>query len=506
MRQMRTRGGSEPRPARPAPTPSEEARAAALLRLQRAAGNAATAALLAKPVIQRDLDDEAALAAVGTLPAHVLSGGGGHALSSDAERREFLRAGKEWFGSYEATLEHFRGIEQTTAPGQPYMHRNAKERLEAAIATLSGPAPTTTVAFSFRNQFTAKTKYSSGSMHTIGYAIDYDAYNMVRVGSNATAELLRLAGGNGPANAQLGAYETRRPLLEKAGDATAAGEEPSPEANAMFDQIRSESQRLSESSQAFQASLGSARDEFLELRTRYFETRDPAEKATILAKIPALIKPWTEAISAEEQRVRDLAAAAGLDPAALPDKKTMPARIAAVQRAKTEATAALKAAKGVEPKENAAVWRKLAGWEKTLGLDGAGTFAERAGKVVAEAPLRVAVLTPLLGGHEILANLTTLRGRLADPHFLFGNPKPQKKPKRGQTPARPTTDRVVSDPSAAQLLESGYFSPKDPARGHEQFNAEFMVAMARHGFDLGMAWTGETTDSMHFELIRAQGT
>lgn len=507
MRQMRTRPDGGSRQATGPSTSGEAARVASLLRLQRAAGNAATAQLLAKPAIQRDLDDAAALTAVGTLPAHVLSGGGGVAISSDESRRQFLRAGKEWFGSYEATLEHFRGIEQTGAPGSPYLHRNAKERLEAAIATLSGgQGPSTTVAFAFRKAFSADTHLSPSSMHTLGYAIDYDAYDMPRVGSTATAELLRLAGGKGVSNAQLGDYESRRELIRKAGDATAAGEQPSAEANALFDQIRSESQRLSESSQAFQGSLGSAKDEFLELRTQYFEATDKAAKAAILAKVPPLIKPWFDSIAAEETRVHDLAVAAGLDPAAIPTKQALAARIAAIKKAKTDAAAALKAAKGVEPKENAAVWKKLAGWEKTVGADGQGTFAERVGKVVDAAPGIAAGLESVSGGAEILARLGKLRTRLADPMYLFGSAKKPKKVKKGETPARPTTNRVVSDPSAAQLLESGYFNPRDPAKGREQFNTEFMVAMAQHGFELGMAWGGETTDSMHFELVRPKGT
>ena len=53
----------------------------------------------------------------------------------------------------------------------------------------------------------------------------------------------------------------------------------------------------------------------------------------------------------------------------------------------------------------------------------------------------------------------------------------------------------------AQLLERGYFNPHDPVAGREHFNAEFLVALARHGFDLGFAWGGESTDSMHMELV-----
>jgi hypothetical protein len=500
MRQFRTRSGEASRGHDPS-RPDRLTRAESVLRLQRTAGNAATAQLLASstPVVQRDLDDAAALTAVGTLPAHVLSGGGGVSIASDDSRREFLRAGKEWFGSYEATLEHFRGIEQTTIPGQPYLHRAAKERLEAVMATLSGPGPSSTVAFSFRKAFTADTHYTPASMHTLGYAIDYDAYNMPRIGNNDTAELLRLVGNKGVSHAELGEYSARRDLIRKTGDATAAGEAAPAGSAELLDQIRSESPRLSDSSQAFQASLGSAKDDFLELRTQYFEATDKDAKAAVLAKVPALLKPWFDAIVAEEQRITAAATAAGLDPAALPTKAVLTARVAAIGKAKTDAAAALKTAKGVEPKPAAAVWKKLPGWEKTTGTDGQGTFAERIQKIMDAAPLFAAALEPVVGGKEILARLTSLRTKLAQPAYLFGTAKKKK----GD---RPTTTSVVSDPSAAQLLERGYFNPKDPVARREQFNAEFMVALAQHGFDLGMAWGGESTDSMHMELVVPKGS
>lgn len=257
------------RHARPAAAESgRPSPVAPLLGLQRLVGNAVTARVVAAvqrdaATVQRDLDEPAALAAVDGLPPAVVSGGGGVPLATEQAKLQFLRAGREWFGTYDATLEHFRGIEQSSAPGRPFLHRDARARLEAAIASLPGPAPSSTVAFSFRRAFTADTHFTPASMHTLGYAIDYDAYNMPRIGSADTAELLRLVGG-GPSNAQLGEYSARRTLIRSMGEATAARAAAPAGAVELADRIRAESQRLAGSSQAFQASLGAGRARLLQ--------------------------------------------------------------------------------------------------------------------------------------------------------------------------------------------------------------------------------------------------
>lgn len=465
-----------------------------LLRLQRLAGNAATTRLV---TVQRDLDEQAALAAVDGLPAHVLSGNGGVPLATEAAKQDFLRAGREWFGSHEAALDHFRGIEQSTAPGHPFLHRDAKARLEAAIASLGGPGPSSTVAFSFRKAFTPDTHYTSASMHTLGYAIDYDANNMPRIGRGETAELLRLTGG-GPSNAQLGEYSARRAVISATGDATAAGEAPPAQAAALMDRIRAESQRLAASSQAFQASLGASRDQFLELRTQYFEASTPQEKTAVLNQVPVLIVPWTTAITTEEQRLTALATAAALDPAALPAKAQLTARIAQIEAAVREAGRAVVQAKGKEPDAKSKLWGRLAAWEKLVKTEPDGTFGERVTRVTEQAQILLDGLNPLVGAKETLAKLTSLRAKLSDPAFLFGSAKRKK----GE---RPTTATVPDTPSMAQLVEKGYFNPRDPVTGREHFNADFLVALAQHGFDLGVAWTGESTDSMHMELVVPRG-
>src|ERR1700749_2331607 len=82
-------------------------------RVGETAGNAATAATAATPAaacnltattvepVAGDLSDDEALEATRTLPDFVQSGnGGGHQLTTDCRRREFMRWAREWFGTY----------------------------------------------------------------------------------------------------------------------------------------------------------------------------------------------------------------------------------------------------------------------------------------------------------------------------------------------------------------------------------------------------------------------
>lgn len=68
-------------------------------------------------------------------------------------------------------------------------------------------------------------------------------------------------------------------------------------------------------------------------------------------------------------------------------------------------------------------------------------------------------------------------------------------------------ERNASNPSVVRTMEHGYFNadsePDDPENFNPNkhgFNLKFLTTMARHGFDLGVAWSS-VTDAMHFELV-----
>ena len=59
--------------------------------------------------------------------------------------------------------------------------------------------------------------------------------------------------------------------------------------------------------------------------------------------------------------------------------------------------------------------------------------------------------------------------------------------------------KQVSDPSLAQLVDTGFFNLKGQAgAGREAFDPAFVRSMMKHGFTHGGTWG--TPDYMHFEL------
>ena len=97
--------------------------------------------------------------------------------------------------------------------------------------------------------------------------------------------------------------------------------------------------------------------------------------------------------------------------------------------------------------------------------------------------------TSVAGADVKLKRYAELKKMLvSDPVWLFGTSKGKKE----------------SNPSLAQMIESGFFNPGKPGPGADDggnFDAKFIQEMAKHGFDAGLAWGGAATDSMHFELV-----
>jgi hypothetical protein len=161
------------------------------------------------PDVPGDLTADEALEATRTLPAAVQTGGGGrHRLTTDCRRREFLRWAREWFGTYRAAIAHFSAIEPAGVPGRPMVHHDARVRLEAVAAELGAAMPSTSTAFAFRGDFHGA--HPSGmSMHTLGYALDYDAYGMPQMASDEMSLLIELM--TGGANARCCRASAPRP-------------------------------------------------------------------------------------------------------------------------------------------------------------------------------------------------------------------------------------------------------------------------------------------------------
>ena len=517
-------------------------------------GNRAITQFLARSspttqVVARDHDpltDDEVIEKSKSIPEAVLGGAGGADIHSPARRRNLLDSGKDYFGSYDATVSHFAAIESVDVPGKPLMHKAAKGRLEAARSAVKAPVPgpvnedgtpgapipggeipSSTTAFQFRHKLDTVQPIGSLWMHDLGFAIDYDALNLPRIGRGESAELLSIVTG-APPNAQLGAYETRRPTVSAMGKATEADPNAVPDAKgaALLTKIPEEASRLAAASKAFQGSLGSNTAVFLELRSKYFEAQDgldQAKKNTTKAKtpddktsaasavtaavaevdkvkaaVPPAIKPWTDAVDhakVDLDKVVKDASPAGVDPAKIPDDSTINyGLIPVLTTIETQAGSLLKTLKGADPKKPEA--DKILAWETKLGLASDGSTGDRIGRIVENAKLRKQRLVALIGVKTRLARIESLKLKLADMTFLFGTPGRSK----GQ---RPGTAAAADSPSMAQLVEKGFF--RMDASSQYQINSRFLVELARHGFDLGVAWGGESEDSMHMELVVGKG-
>jgi hypothetical protein len=470
------------------------------LRLQRSAGNAAVArALLARDDAPVKDPEAEALAKVESLPKGVLSGNGNVPLATEEQKKHFLRAGKDLWGDYDKALAWFGAIRTVKIPGGAMLHESAAGRVEAVSTAMGAEMPQGFGGFQFRNEFTAASKFNKLSHHTLGLAIDYDPRDMVRIGRNVnnevysfSADLIQIVTGEEP-HEDLGEYGQRRATIRRLGDATAAGKEAKTVAGgeALLEKIGTETERMGQASAEFQASLGKLRDTFLQLRKDYLAAKGADARKDVMAKVPAAITPWLDAVEKTAQKLRDEAKTAGLDPDAL-DPAAMRKQIAEFD-AIVAAALKLRATYSSDPTQMLAAKHEaqVSAWEKKLGM-GTNTTIEgyqRLDMVVVMAAGPSGQLKALLGHGPRLTQLATLKKRLTtDAALLFGS----------------STGKTEDSPPLAQLVESGFFTPGTPgAVGDDRgnFNAKFIQEMARHGFDTGSSWSGAFTDSMHFELV-----
>ncbi|WP_154402897.1 hypothetical protein [Nocardioides speluncae] len=455
-----------------------------------------------------------AIADVDSLPAVVLSGGGIVGLNSLEQKRNFLIVMHSWFKSDEATLAHFAEVKSCNIPGGGALHKDAQVRLEAVAAKLGDKMPKSPgVGMQFRTAFNPTMTMSGASMHTLGYAIDYDANQMPRVGRKTMAQLVKSATGR-PSNLQLGSYESRRALIKTMGEMSQLPDDDkkkqeffaSKAATELIDKVGTETARLGTTSTMFQQSLGDQRDAFFALRDEMADAKDLAARKAVMAKLPPVIKPWLDSIARAEAEL-DGRAKAALTPEELakplPTDGTLNARQAALQQRQTKidkALADLKAQGKLElPADSAelpkGLAKDLASWSKDLGTF-PGTVGDQLVKLSETAATRRAALGALVGAANEREQLTKLRKDLEDPTFVFGNPRRDKKSGKVETPV------VADTPSAAQMVEKGFFNPTSaPTSKSLSFGAQFMQELMKQGFDVGGAWAGESTDSMHMELV-----
>jgi hypothetical protein len=535
-------------------------------RLQRTIGNSQTAVLLqreaakqkAKPVIKELTEEEKTAAEaydanaqkiLANVPATVLSWNGGQqkgGINTPARRRNLLEAGTAYFGSPEATATHFAAIGPVAVPGNPMMHASAKARLESVRAAVKqstpgapnedgspGPVqpgmdiPSSNQAFAFRHNYDEPMTFKGDSMHELGFAIDYDAYNLPRIGKGESAELIRIVTGAAIGD-KLGEYGQRRGTITKIGKQT----EKDPDAilnaqeSAFLSKIPVVAREMSAMSLTFQNSLGPNKAALLDLRTSYINACDEllqagydkvnagknADKLQAAAerkaaaetsiaeariKLPPLIAPWTNAVSSAEKGLKDTlqsSAAAGVNPASPPTKDQVVAMINGLETTLSSTKQIRQRIKGAEVAPDSPDDKKIKKLEAKYLLASEGTALERLQRIDDLVSLRKPLLQAILGVAERLARIKKLQDGFIDLKAVLGEPDPSPR-KKGSAPK--VLDQVNSPP-LAQLADKGFFRT-------QTVGEKFLVELAKHGFDMGLAWGGETVDSMHMELVVGAG-
>lgn len=464
-----------------------------------------------------------AVAAIDKLPDKVK---GDKLLDTAAKRRQFLAFMRPWFGNDAATLAHFAKIELVDVPtkGYVYLHADAKARLEAVQGEMGADAmpKNSGVAWSFRSAFDFAGAQNHAGMHTLGYAVDYDAYANPMLKDSRLHDLIRTVTGRSH-HLELGEYSSRRRLIKKMGDTTAGSDEAaktklsaSKEVTDFFTLLETEVTALATASTTFKGSLGTSAPKLAELKAKYLaavKLQDKTAKASAIAAVavdlPTVLKPWLDMIATRETEAKTQATAMGVtDLGTLGETGDLKKKLDALTAA-GKGIGALKAKfdkATKEPKLSKEERKRLVTLAAAIGatFDPAtkeadlGTELERlvaagataVGPVTADLALyakKPEAGKASVGDLKALWNsLQRLRAALADPAFVF----PEAEGKAGWE---------VTDPSASQLLEMGYFNLRDEKRKGEAFDLVFMKSMVKHGWELGAAWG--TPDPMHFELI-----
>lgn len=459
-------------------------------------------------------------------------------LNTPEKRRKFLVAMRHWFGSDDRTLQHFRDMDVAEVPqrGSVLLHRHAATRLEMVRDAMGGfdmMPRNNGVAWSFRDEFQTTMTQTHGRMHTLGYAVDYNAYETPHLKDPRVIALIRMLTGRSH-RLDLGAYRTsagkgrvptvdstgklpagfdRRSLIRHMGEVMTGADERAkqdidkrPEVAAFFKLLDDEVRALERASNRFKTSLGGKKADLDRLREQWFDARKPQERAAVATQLPAVFSDWLARIRLHRGVLAGIAHVRGVDLANLQDSKTIAKTLRALKTAHRQVA---KLRKHVDAGGKLTRWhdRRIAAWEAlATPLSGQApvpsgvigpltrqqTLEVLEGRIAAKEAMLIgqqhayktygAELTEMKWEYDTLERV---KDALADPTFVFPL-------KRGIRPK-------AGDPPISQLLEKGYFSTTDTSKAAEAFNLTFMQTMAKHGFEIGGAWNHP--DPMHFELI-----
>ena len=278
-----------------------------------------------------------AIAAIDALPDAVKN----HAyLKTPRQRRAFLQAMRGFFKSDDATIAHFAGIREVTGRrgSKTFLHENAAARLERVAAEL-GPTRMPESGgngWAFRNDYTYASEQTIGDLHAVGWAIDFNATEMVHIGERSQAvdmrqyDLITVATGRAPSmSLGSGALGT----IKEVGNVTMTGDDKAkkdelakPAVKALFEKLTSEVTALSSASEKFrqlyqdQDAARKAKNQptLEELQQGWLEAKTDADRQAVMAEVPGAVKTWTYLVDTDVTKEQKAIVADGLDAALLP--------------------------------------------------------------------------------------------------------------------------------------------------------------------------------------------
>ena len=465
-----------------------------------------------------------AVAALDKLPDKVKKD---KALDTPEKKRNFLAFQRPWFGSDAATIAHFSKIELVDVPtkGIVFLHSDAKARLEAVQAEIGADAMPRNngVAWSFRNLFDFSGAQNHANMHTLGLAIDYNAYANPMLEDSRLIDLIQTVTGRSH-HLELGNYPTRRKLIKQMGDTTAGhrrgreeearrlegrhrllhdARDPGRLAGQGLDDVQGQPRHERHEARRAEGKVrrrGQAQGQDREGERDRRRRQGAARHAEAVARCHRHPRNGREDPGDRPRRDRSRhARREGRPPgeAQGDDGRGEGDRCAEGQgRQGDEGAEALQdrahaSSSGSQPRSERRSTRPSPRPTCATDLDRlVKAAATAAGPVTADLALyakKPAAGKASVGDLKSLWNsMQRLRAALNDPAFVF----PESEGKAGWE---------VKDPSASQLLEMGYFNLATEKGKSEAFDLVFMKSMVKHGFELGAAWG--TPDPMHFELI-----
>lgn len=436
---------------------------------------------------------------------------------------------RPWFGKDADTVAHFKGIRRVAGQDNLLAHESLASKLEAVQRELVArypdtgrrPYPQSSVGWSFRGELQVGASQAHKHMHKIGMAVDFDAYNLPMMNPGTTRALVKAVTGRSNALFQAPTPKSADPdwTQRKARRAMIRSLDTSTRENAA----------LSERQDAFLRDLAAAIDATAAASDRL---RASLDETGGWSKFEALRDAWADATEMPEGEAK----AAALLKVHTAIKDLLQPWLGQIDRYRKALAARSEAQYGVDITRNAPDVKPLRGLVKPLRAlanrmtkkpdaklsDDERKFiadaAARCGKPVPEPPsgreiaaLLAAVTKSLSDGEAELRRRKDAKdldaehwfaGQLADKlvndrAYLFGK-LGYKKSKDAPGGKVRTWSESVDQPGAGQMLARGWFRVAEPGATTSTPSKDFMLAMARHGLEIGGAW--ESSDSMHYEV------